>query len=158
MKKFTIGFIIFLLVSFCGMILFVNSSPDFVGPVKFIEQEGISEDNPIWNKTMDDMAQYLIEEGIIENDEYGKLSDGIATEARLYSDIELYWWDVNNLDENSDEYVAYKSAIENGSIDLWGSGNIMQVTVRGPFAIGYYGNYKGDPDKLLDVFSKYCSE
>ncbi len=158
MKKWPVVFAFVLALSFGGMLLLVALSPDFVEPVSLLSQEGVPEDSPIWEKKLDDLADYLISEGVLSTGDYGLLSAGVATDARLYEDVELYWWDVKNLEEGTAEYKAYEEAVSEGVIDLWSSGNLMNVTVHGPFAIGYHANYQGDFDRLLELFYAYCAE
>ena len=160
MKKLTTIFIAALIASLVGCVIWVTLSPDFVEPKKLPAQE-ISADNPIWDKSIDDLAEYLVEQGIIPSTEYTEFSDGIATIARMYSGVELYWWDVENLEEGSAEYKSYESAVTDGTIDLWGSGNIMTVTVRGPFAYdaGYYGvEFSSTPEEMERAFLDFCKE
>lgn len=158
MKKWPVVFVFVLVLSFGGMLLLVALSPDFVEPVSLLSQEGITEDNPIWEKTLDDLSKYLISEGVISSEDYGLLSAGVATDARLYDNVEFYWWDVKNLEKGTAEYKAYEEAVTDGVIDLWDSGNMMNVTVHGPFGVVYHTNYAGDVDRLLEVFYAYCAE
>ena len=160
MKKFTIGFVALLVIAVAGAPVFVALSPDFVEPVRQA-QEGIPEDHPIWDKTLDDLAAYLVEKGMIPSVEYDTMAGGIATEARRYSGIGLYWWDVDHLEEGSPERKAYREAAESGQIDLYGSGVMMSVGLRGPFAYnsGYFSEeFSGDPDALEKAFNEFCAE
>lgn len=159
MKKFTVAFLILLVLATAGGLVFVGLSPDFVEPVTLNDQAGVSPDNPVWDKTMDDLAAYLVDQGVITSQEYAPLSDGIATTARSYSGLELYWWDLEALEEGSDEYNSYIGARDNGAIDLWGSGAMMTVTaVRGPFALNITTDYTGDPAKAEKAFRSFCAE
>lgn len=159
MKKFTVGFLLFLVVATAGALVFVGLSPDFTEPTLLAGQEGVSPDSPIWSKTMDDLAAYLLEEGALTSDEYTEISEGIASVARSYNGIELYWWDLDNLTEESGEYIAYVSACEEGVIDIWGSGMLMNVTaVRGPFALNISAGYVGDAGKVETAFNAYCAD
>ena len=159
MKKFTVGFLLFLVVATAGALAFVALSPDFVEPSRLAGQEGIAPDSPIWGKSMDDLAAYLLEAGVLPSDEYTELSDGIASVARSYGGIELYWWDLDNLGEESGEYIAYVSACEEGVIDIWGSGILMNVTaVRGPFALNISSKYVGDAGNVEAAFNAYCAD
>lgn len=159
MKRFTIGFLLFLVVATAAALGFVGMSPEFTQPSKLGSQEGISPDNPVWDKSLDELAAYLLEKGALPSDEYAELSDGIATEARGYSGVELYWWDLESLDENSEEYTAYVSACEEGVIDIWGSGILMNVTaMRGPFALNISSSFMGDAGAVETAFQSYCAE
>lgn len=156
MKKFTIGFSIFLAAALTAMLVYVAAAPDFVLPAK----EGrtrLSEDNPIWDKSLDDLVAYLDGKGVFPDDEKFLLIDGIATEAILYSNVELYWWDLDNLSEDDILWENYQSAVENGYADIKGIGE-LSLDVQGPFAIGYYADFTGDPDALMDAFHNFCVE
>ena len=159
MKKITISFILLLVLATAGALVFVGLSPDFVEPAGLNQQEGLPADNPIWDKSLDDLAAWLVDQGVLTNTDYAPLSDGIATAAREYSGLELYWWDLESLEEGSDEYNAYLGARDDGAIDLWGSGIIMQLTaVRGPFALNITADYTGDPAKAEQAFRSFCGE
>lgn len=159
MKKFTIGFLLLLVMATGAALGFVGMSPEFVEPGRLGNQENVSPDSPVWDKTLDELAAYLLEKGVLSSQKYTKLSEGIATEARNYDGIELYWWDLESLEEGSAEYTAYMSACEEGVIDLWGSGILMNVTaVRGPFAINIASDYVGDAGAVEKAFRSYCSE
>lgn len=159
MKKITISFILLLMLATVGALVFVGLSPDFVEPAGFNQQEGLSADNPIWDKSLDDLAAYLEDQGVLTSTDYTPLSDGIATVARGYSGLELYWWDLESLEVDSDEYNAYLGARDDGAIDLWGSGILMQLTaVRGPFALNITSDYTGDVAKAEQAFRSFCGE
>lgn len=123
------------------------------------ESAGISEDSAIWSKTPDDFAQYLVEQGVIESiDAYHLLSDGAATDARLYNPgFEIYWWDRDNLDPESDEYKNFVSGTEEGYMTVYG-GYILSVDMNGPFGLGNFANYTGDVEKLFEIFHNYCQD
>lgn len=159
MKKITVSFILLLILATAGALVFVGLSPDFVEPAKLNDQAGLSPDNPIWDKSLDDLAAYLADQGVLPGTDYEPLSDGIATAARGYSGLELYWWDLESLEEGSDEYNAYLGARDDGAIDLWGSGMMMSVTaVRGPFALNITSAYTGDAAQAEQAFRSFCGE
>ncbi len=159
MKKITISFILLLVLATAGALVFVGLSPDFVEPAGLNEQEGLAPDNPVWDKSLDELAAYLVDQGVLPNEDYAPLSDGIATTARGYSGLELYWWDLEALQEGSNEYNAYLGARDDGAIDLWGSGAMMPVTaVRGPFALNITSAYTGDAGKAEKAFRSFCAE
>lgn len=159
MRKITIGFLLLLVAATVAALGVVGMSPDFVEPGRLGTQEGVSPDNPVWDKSLDDLAAYLLDEGVLPEEDYVKLSEGIASEARKYGGIELYWWDLENLEESSGEYTAYVSACEEGVIDIWGSGILMNVTaVRGPFAMCITSTYTGDAGAVESAFQSYCAE
>ena len=113
---------------------------------------------PVWDMTMDDLMDYLEEEGLWNRDEMLSLAGGVATEGYTYNNIELYWWDVDNLMEGSDQEAAYQDALAGEPIDLYQQGRtFMPVTKNGPFAI-FNSYYTGDVNELLDVFSAFGRE
>ena len=159
MKKFSIVFFLLLVLLFGGMSVYVAKSKDFEKPVSTMSQEayGIDEDSPIWDVTMDDLAQYLYDNGVLQTLDYVLLSEGVASDARQYGDLDLYWWDIKNLDENSEEYKAYVEMEEDGMINLWGSGNMMSLTRQGPFGI-WTENYGGDLEELMKIYHSFGTE
>ena len=148
-----------LVLATAGALVWVGLSPDFVEPVQQTSQADLAADNPIWSESMDDLAAWLADQGVIASTEYHPLSEGIASEARSYSGLELYWWDLDTLAEDSDEYKSYLGARDDGAIDLWGSGIMMTVTaVRGPFALNISADYAGDAAKAEEVFRSFCAD
>lgn len=139
------------------MLIYTALSPDFAPPVSIRQQADLSEDNPIWDKTLDDLADYFVEEQVLPNTEYNILVAGNATDARLYSGVELYWWDLEHLTPKDKLFKNYQNGLENGFIH-WTEQYRINVEIRGPFAVGYYGTYAGDVDKMLKAFRDYCRE
>lgn len=107
---------------------------------------------------MDDLAAYLKEEGFIASEEdLQTMASGIGTDGRGFDGAEIYWWDVENLEEGSDEAAAFASMNAEGIIDVYGSGSIMPITPNGPFglAVSYY---EGDPKALEQAFKVFGRE
>ncbi len=154
MNKFSVIFVICLVLVFVGSIVMVALLPDFTEPVKE-DNSGVQMDEAIWEKTMDDMAAFLVEKGVLNAvDDYMPLVDGIATGARSYNmGFELYWWDVDALKEGSDEAKNYKTATEDESITIFGMS--FHVYMQGPFGLGYLDEYTGDVDALIQAFQEY---
>lgn len=159
MKRISIVFFSTFLMIFVGLVIFVGLSPDFEEPSSGMSQEeyGIDENSPVWSMTIDDLAEYFMENGMISSLEYDILSDGIATVARKYGGIEIYWWDLENLAEDSDEFRAFTEMSESGMIDLWSSGIMMGAIRQGPFGICLSG-YDGNIDELVEVYHKFGVE
>lgn len=159
MKKITIVFFSIFLGILVGFILFVSLSKDFQEPKYGVGQEeyGINPNSPIWNASIDDLAQYLLDQGVISSLDYSEVSDGISTIARKYNGIEIYWWDVKNLKEGTPEYKTFTEMSKSGIIDLWSSGNMMGVVQQGPFGINPT-SYTGKIDELMEVYHKFGVE
>lgn len=110
---------------------------------------------PVWSMDMADMMDYLEEKGFWNRDEMLPLSGGVATEAYVCNNVELYWWDVDNLEEGSNEEAAYQEVLAGEPINLYQQGqHYMAVTKNGPFAI-FAAYYTGDVTELLDAFSAF---
>lgn len=153
MKRFTIIFSLLLVLSFVGVMLYVNALPEFTPPGPSIEKE--DPDAPVWNMSMDDLIAYLVEQGFLDSkDDLYLLSEGIASEAYGFDGAEIYWWDLDALEADSDEGIAYDSMMKDHIIDLWGSGNIMSITGRGPFGLALT-YYEGDADALMEAFQAF---
>ena len=132
MKKFTIVSSLLFVLLFCGMVGYVASSEDFTPPKE--EEEAVvpeEEDReaPVWNTTVDELVSFLEEKGLIHADSKVTLSaEGLCTLALKYDGAEIYWWDLENLAPESDEYQAYESLRTKGEIDLYGSGMTVSYT------------------------------
>ena len=121
---------------------------------KAVGQTG-GEQSEVWEKTMDDMLDYLEEKGFLKRDEVVLLSAGTGTKAYGFDGAEIYWWDLDNLEEGSNEAAAYEDMAQEGVIDLWQQGQyFMAVTKNGPFGLAT-ANYKGDADALLDAYTSF---
>ena len=154
MKKFTIIFSILLVLAFVGTMIFVAVGPDFEEPAA-LAGEGEDPNAPVWEMTMDDLITYLAEKGLVDPADKGMLTSGIATEAYIMNGLELYWWDLENISRDSDEFKAYEGMREQGIIDLWGQGMyFMSVTKNGPFGINA-SNYEGDIKALMAAYEAF---
>jgi hypothetical protein len=150
MKKFTIVSSILFVLLFVVMIGFVYRSHDFVAPKS--DMASTSNDSKIWKMSMDEVVNKLKAKGLINTSTKQELgSGGLCSKAYKYSGAEIYWWDLNNLKKDSDEYKAYESLKETGSIDLYGSGSIISPKLNGPFAI-LLTQYEGKIDVLEKAF------
>lgn len=92
-----------LVISVASLLGYLFVAPDFVAP----DESGAVNDcnTPVWDAGYDDLIVYLQKKGFIGK-KYDLISEGVATEARTYNNVEIYWWDVDNLAKDSDEYKA----------------------------------------------------
>ena len=161
MKKFTIVSSLLFVLLFCGMVGYVASSEDFTPPKE--EEEAVvpeEEDReaPVWNTTVDELVSFLEEKGLIHADSKVTLSaEGLCTLALKYDGAEIYWWDLENLAPESDEYQAYESLRTKGEIDLYGSGMIIMPNKNGPYAL-LLTYYEGDVQALEKAFGEFGQE
>ena len=161
MKKFTIVSSLLFVLLFCGMVGYVASSEDFTPPKE--EEEAVvpeEEDReaPVWNTTVDELVSFLEEKGLIHADSKVTLSaEGLCTLALKYDGAEIYWWDLENLAPESDEYQAYESLRTKGEIDLYGSGMIIMPKKNGSYAL-LLTYYEGDVQALEKAFGEFGQE
>ena len=161
MKKFTIVSSLLFVLLFCGMVGYVASSEDFTPPKE--EEEAVvpeEEDReaPVWNTTVDELVSFLEEKGLIHADSKVTLSaEGLCTLALKYDGAEIYWWDLENLAPESDEYQAYESLRTKGEIDLYGSCMIIMPKKNGPYAL-LLTYYEGDVQALEKAFGEFGQE
>ena len=159
-KKFTIVSSLLFGLLFCGMVGYVALSEDFTPP-KEKEKAAVPEEDreaPVWNKTVDELVSFLEEKELIHADSKVTLSaEGLCTVALKYDGAEIYWWDLDNLDPESDEYQAYESLKTKGEIDLYGSGMVIMPEKNGPFAL-LLTYYEGDVQTLEKAFGEFGQE
>lgn len=151
MKRFTILFSALLILGFAGVLAYVGMLPEFVPPAG-LAGEGEDPDAPVWSMSLDEVLSELEAQGLIDRSEPILLENvGLCSEAYKISGAEFYWWDLENLAEDSQEFIAYKSMKAEGMIDLYGSGYIMSPVHNGPFGVLLSG-YEGDPKALEQAF------
>ena len=152
MKRFTIIFSILLALGFGTVLAYVAASPEFVPPSQLIG-EGEDPNAPIWDMTMDEVLAEIAARGLIDDPSaaISLASDGLCNDARKISGAEFYWWDLDNLKEDSQEETAYKSLKAEGFINLYGNGHIVSPVPNGPFAL-LLDFYEGDSGALEQAF------
>lgn len=154
MKYFTIFFSLLLVIGFVGTIIYVGLSPEFVPPGSGMAANGEDPDAPVWDMDMEDMLDYLEAEGFVNREEILPIAAGVATEGAGFHGAEIYWWDLDNLKENSPEARAYQEMAQDGSINVFGMGSYMAVIKNGPFGMGI-SHYDGDADALEAAFRAF---
>ncbi len=109
--------------------------------------------NRINEKTMDDLINYLYENGVIETKNVQQLTSGIATIAyQLDGKMDVLYWDIEALAEDSEEYGYYKDLTEEGYTMLWGT-SVYSPVMNGPFGIKVNALY--DVDKINKLFLEF---
>lgn len=155
MKKFTIIGMIIIVGIFAGLLVYVQTAPDFEPPLSAVIA---ASDTDSWSKTMDDLIAYLAEKDLIDVSTKALLSGGVATDAYNYSGAEFYWWDLENLSKDSMEYAAYEEMYDGGLINLWGQGTFyMPVIPNGPFGVNIT-YYQGDAKALEEAFRAFAKK
>ena len=110
----------------------------------------------VWDCTLDDLGNYLAQCGDIRNDDYVRIG-GISSEARNFWGIEIYWWDVENLDENSAEYETWAEYEANEFYYVMYGTMVLALTNNGPFGMNILDSYTGDRDVLKEDFLAFPS-
>ncbi|MCR4956506.1 MAG: hypothetical protein K6A30_07460 [Lachnospiraceae bacterium] len=157
MKKISIIYFFLFLIIFAGFVGYVATAKDFKKPDAGLNQEefGITDESPIWEKSIDDLAKYLKEEGFLKSLKGEKLATSeLCSDAVKFGDIEIFWWDLDKLDKDSQEYDAFTQMRESGMIDLYGSGNMMSTIQQGPFGINIK-DYSGNKETLIKAYHKF---
>jgi hypothetical protein len=154
MKKFTIIFAALMVTAFAGLVGYLIWGPDFTEPAKKAAADE-DPDAPVWDLKMDDLLDYLEEKGMWDRADMLPISEGVANEAFVWENAEVYWWDLENASEDSPEYRAYMDMLEEGQIDLYGKGLwFMPVTKNGPFGL-FSPYYTGDITALEEAFKAF---
>lgn len=112
----------------------------------------------LWAGTYEDLEAYLAEKGYIQPDSRQLLST-VGTENWLINDLELIWWDVENLEEGTEPYDYWQEYTENGFV-IFG-GMIYAPTQYGPYVIYVRPEFAGNPDQLtadMQAFGQYLYE
>ena len=115
MKRFTIIFSILLVLGFAGALVFVGMSEDFVNPAE-ATQSGEDMNAPIWTMSMDELLAELESQGLIETTDLVNLAaSGLCSIAvKVANGAEIYWWDLENLEEDSNEEAASSEELPGG--------------------------------------------
>ncbi|MBO4418762.1 MAG: hypothetical protein J5789_02935 [Oscillospiraceae bacterium] len=162
MKKFTIVFASLLTVLFVAMLCFVGFSKDFVDPVKEDKSSVAvpAEDNPIWQKTPEDLAQYLFEKGYAKNAEVEEyVNCNVCTRwVNVGGVMDVLWWDLSGIDEASNIYKCYQTVLKEQVVDGGSAFQLPVFSVHGPFAVSDFSGYSGDPDELIAVFEAWYAD
>ena len=154
MKRFTIVGSILTVLLMIRTLVYVGMSPDFVAPGEG-GPGGEDTDSLVWGMSIEDLVDYLEAKGLWSREDMLPIAAGVATEAYVCNGAEIYWWDVDNLEEGSNEAAAYQDIVNGDPINLYQQGqSYMPVTRNGPFAI-FTGAYNGDVDVILDAFTSF---
>lgn len=154
MKRFTVFFSLLLVIGFVGVLIYVGMSPEFVPPGEGLAARGEDSDAPVWKMDMEDMLDYLETQGFMDREDLYEMAEGVATVGMGFQGAEVYWWDLDNLEEGSGEEKAYQEMTAEGTINVYGSGNFMAITKNGPFGLSV-SYYEGDADALMEAFRTF---
>lgn len=114
---------------------------DLVPPVDLTAEY----EKALWTGTMQDLLDYLTEKGYLDPENKQLLST-VGTENWVISELELIWWDVENLEEGTEPYTYWQDFQKNGFI-IFGE-MIYAPTLYGPYAVFVRPTFAGDPEAL----------
>ncbi len=166
MKRLTIIFSILLVLGFAGMMGYIAMSPDFTEPDSQIRGQGGGTDSaaPVWSMTLEDLEAYLVDKGLIDpTDAIRWDMDGGMYKVWRINGADFYWWDLENLDPESDAYAEYAGYRDDGFyVHVTGTGETTFVRLNGPFGLRSSGldtrdadGYDGDMEALVEAFEAF---
>lgn len=161
MNIFTVVVCVGLVAMLIGAYIYLLTADDFVPPTEADAAESgdssdgdaEEENSAVWDATIDDLIAYLDEMGYIDADD-GNLMSTVGTENYIYNEIDIMWWDVDNLVEGTEEYEYWTQLNENGYILLYGQ-YIYTPVQNGPFAIYANTTFPGDTNALYEDFAAF---
>ena len=165
MRRFTIIFSVLLVLGFAGTLGYVGMSPDFVDPAEAAQTGGsIDRTAPVWNMTLDDLAAYLADAGVINPEDFVKINYNSALTGRVgyrfSNQIDIEHYDFDNLDEASRE--EYDGLAATGSM-VYVNGQVGYFWINGPFVLHFYEWGKDplpeeDQPAIIDLFYAFGEE
>lgn len=153
MKKFTVIFTLLVLAIFGGLVTHVSTTEDFVKPT----EPTVAPEAPVWSKSIDELVDYLYDKGLLKNKDRFPWTEGYATESFMIAGVHLSWWDVENLEESTNEYRVWHEYQETGYCDVYENGLVSTAQLNGPFGIDI-GYYEGDEEALYEAFYAFGRE
>ncbi len=169
-KVLTIAFCTLLVLLTIAAFVYLMVGPDFLTPDEYQQLYGTTAptepdgpDAPIdlsaeyekalWNADMQDLLDYLLELGYIEEDGILGMAE-LCTEGHVCeSGLDLLWWDVENLVEGTPEYDYWQEYQENGFIIY--AGTVYTPTRNGPFATKVLSQFAGNEKQYMEDFMNF---
>lgn len=166
MRKFTVISMALIILVFAGLAAYIGLGEDFTPPAGYVDIDGFEVDRsgPVWDRTLDELAAYLAEKGVVDPNDMIKVNMGMDTRGlegyRYSGKIDIYRYD---LDE-ADEYTLnnYKSYATVGSI-VYVNGQVGYSWINGPFELHFY-EWVDDPvpeeeqQPIIDIFMAFGQE
>lgn len=150
-KIFTIAFLAAVLALLIFIYVLLGAVKDFTKPISF------KIDQNTYDYTIDEFVEFLIEKDYMKDAPQSQIGiDGI-TEARKYGDTYVLYWDVNSMDENSEDYQQWKTYSNIGNMTL-GDAEQTRLVVYGCFAVSYKEKEEGATEETYKVLEKFPME
>ncbi len=153
-KLFTAIFSGLLVILMISAFVILKVIPDFVSPGQNAQDNA---DELIWYCNMDDLFDYFEEKGLMKKNDRIPMST-IGTENWICNGVDMIWWDVKNLVEDTEAYHYWQEYKENEYLYLIFGGAVYSPRSNGPFAVWVNSNYSGNTDDFYNVFMGFPKE
>lgn len=135
-------------------------NPDSEGAEKYeclnafpMEYSGMHSAYTVWDYTMDDLVQYFIDCGFFKEEDVNDMSE-VGTENKVANSIDMIWWDVENLEEDTDPYIYWHQMEDDGYMYLYGQAIYVPV-MNGPFATQVNAASTAVAEEVYDAFALF---
>lgn len=153
-KIFTAIFSGLLVVLMVASFIMLSVIPDFISPG---ENAQLNADELIWYCNMDDLFDYFEEKGFMKKSDRIPMSV-IGTENWICNGIDMIWWDVDNLAEDSEPYDYWEEYKENDYLYIIFGGSVYSPRSNGPFAVWVGPKYPNNTNDFYDAFMAFPKE
>ncbi len=153
-KLFTAIFSGLLVVLMIASFIMLALIPDFVSPGKNAQ---LNADELIWYCNMDDLFDYFEEKGLMKKSERILMSP-IGTENWICNNVDMIWWDVDNLAEGTEPYNYWQEYKENEYQYIIFGGAVYSPRSNGPFAVNVLPKYPGNTNDFYEAFMAFPKE
>lgn len=106
-----------------------------------------------WDCTMDDLIAYFIDCGFFKEEDINDMSE-VGTINKIANNIDMIWWDVENLEEGTDAYDYWNQMANDGYIFLYGQAIYVPV-MNGPFGISVNSSSSVRAEDVYEAFAKF---
>lgn len=132
----------------------------------FGKKEEIDLTTGIWTMSLDELAAYMEDQGAVDADSRININFSAGTTGcsgyRYTGNIDIYYYDLANMDEDNPKYEEYYSIRKTGSM-VYVNGAVGYYTVNGPFMLHFYQWAKDpvpeeDRQAIIDTFLAFAQE
>lgn len=140
-----LALLVFLMVVAC---IYLAVGSDFIAPISF------QVDNDCYDYTIDEFAEFLTENGYIQGGDYESVSLDGVTEARLYGDTYVLYWDTASMEKEGEEYLSWKQTSNVGNMTLE---NGSLIIVYGCFGVSYKEKAEDAEEETYEFLENFPS-
>lgn len=147
-KIFTIVYLALLVFLMVVASIYLVVGSDFIAPISF------QVDNDCYDYTIDEFAEFLTENGYIQEGDYESVSLDGVTEARLYGKTYVLYWDTASMKKEGEEYLSWKQTSNVGNMTLEDGSLII---VYGCFGVSYKEKAEGAEEETYEFLESFPS-